>query len=62
MAMDFETVRGLRLIFALIFALVGAGAGIKYLPFGIAGAVAGGVIAALIGWNAVDFFKGRPEK
>ncbi len=60
MAMDFETVKALRFLFAIIFALVGGGAGIKY--FGPIGAAVGAVVGAVIGWNAVDFVKGRAHK
>ena len=68
MSMDFETVRFMRLAFAVIFAAVGIAAGIKYggiIPgvVGIYGAPAvGAVIGALVGWNAVDLIKGRAHK
>lgn len=68
MSMDFETVRFLRIIFGLIFAVVGGAAGVKYGPvlLGSSGSViapaVGAVIGALFGWNAVDFFKGRAHK
>jgi len=60
MAMDFETVKFMRFLFALVGAAIGAAAGIKY--YEVAGAVAGGVIGAIIGWNTVDLFKGRARK
>lgn len=68
MALDFETVRFLRLAFALIFAVVGGAAGIRYggvLPGPIGTIVApaiGGIVGAVFGWNLVDLFKGRAHK
>jgi hypothetical protein len=60
MSMDFETVRFLRVLFAVIFAIVGGAAGIKY--YGPIGAAAGIAIGAIFGYNAVDLFKGRAKK
>lgn len=60
MSMDFETVRFLRFLFALVFAAIGAGAGLKY--FGPVGAAGGAVLGAVIGFNAVDLVKGRASK
>ncbi len=60
MAMDFETVKFLRLLFALVFAFVGIAAGLKY--FGILGAIGGAFLGYIVGWNTVDFFKGRAHK
>jgi uncharacterized membrane protein len=60
MAMDFETVKFMRFLFALVGAAIGAAAGVKY--FGLAGAIGGFVIGAIIGWNTVDFIKGRAHK
>jgi hypothetical protein len=68
MSMDFETVRFLRFAFAVIFAIVGGAAGIKYggiLPGQIGAIVApaiGAVVGAIFGWNLVDLFKGRAHK
>ena len=68
MAMDFESVRFLRFAFAVIFAIVGGAAGIKYgtMLIGsvgeIVGPVVGVVIGAIIGWNTVDLIKGRAHK
>lgn len=68
MSMDFETVRFLRFAFAVIFAIVGGAAGIKYggiLPGPLGTFVApavGGVVGAIFGWNLVDLFKGRAHK
>jgi hypothetical protein len=68
MSMDFETVRFLRILFALIFAAVGAAAGIKYgqVVLGSLGTVAGPVVGVLVGavfgWNTVDWLKGRAQK
>ena len=60
MAMDFETVKFMRVLFAIIFgAVVGAG-GYKY--FGVIGAVAGVIIGVILGWNTVDLVKGRAHK
>ena len=60
MAMDFETVRFLRYVFAVVGFLIGGAAGIKY--YGTVGAVIGGVIGATVGWNTPDLFKGRTQK
>ena len=60
MAMDFETVKFMRFFFALVGVAIGAAAGVKY--FGLAGAIGGIVIGAIIGWNTVDFIKGRAHK
>lgn len=60
MAMDFETVRFMRILFAFVGAAIGAAAGFKY--FGMTGAIGGVVIGAIIGWNTVDLFKGRAHK
>ena len=60
MAMDFETVKFMRFLFALVGAAIGVAAGIKH--FGLAGAIGGFVIGAIIGWNTVDFIKGRAHK
>ena len=60
MAMDFETVRFLRIVFAVIGFCVGGAAGIK--DFGTMGGLIGGVIGAVIGWNVPDLFKGRTQK
>jgi hypothetical protein len=69
MSMDFETVRFLRVIFAVVFAVVGGAAGMKYLPLLIGpqqspllGPAVGAVVGALVGWNAVDLVKGRAHK
>jgi hypothetical protein len=68
MALDFETVRFLRFAFAVIFAVVGGAAGIRYgglLPGAIGTHIApaiGGVVGAIFGWNLVDMFKGRAHK
>jgi uncharacterized membrane protein len=60
MAMDFETVRFLRIIFAVVGFFVGGAAGIKY--YGTTGGLIGGVIGAIVGWNTPDLFKGRAHK
>ena len=60
MALDFESVKFLRLLFAGIFALVGGAGGLKY--YGPLGAVGGAVVGWLVGYNTVDFFKGRAHK
>jgi uncharacterized membrane protein len=60
MAMDFETVRYLRVVIAIVGFFVGAAAGFKY--YETAGALIGGVIGAIVGWNIPDFFKGRAQK
>jgi hypothetical protein len=68
MSMDFETVKFLRVIFLVIFAIVGGAAGVKYGPAllgsqgELIGPVVGAVIGGLIGWNAVDLVKGRARK
>ena len=60
MALDFETVRVLRWVFALIGAAAGGAIGLDYyqLPGAVGGVLAGGVL----GWNLVDMFKGRAQK
>ena len=60
MAMDFETVRFLRFVFAVVGFCIGGAAGIK--SYGAAGALIGGAIGAVIGWNVPDLFKGRTQK
>lgn len=60
MAMDFETVRQLRILFGIIGACVGGAAGISY--FETTGGLIGLVVGALVGWNAVDLIKGRTQK
>jgi hypothetical protein len=60
MAMDFETVRYLRIIIAVIGFFVGAAAGFRY--YEATGALIGGFIGAFVGWNIPDFFKGRAQK
>lgn len=68
MSMDFETVRFLRAIFLVIFAVVGGAAGVKYGPAMLGGQgeligpIAGAVLGAVVGWNAVDLVKGRAHK
>lgn len=68
MSMDFETVRFLRVIFGLIFAVVGGAAGLRYGPSllgadgSLIGPAVGAVVGALLGWNAVDLLKGRARK
>jgi len=60
MAMDFETVRQLRVLFAIVGAFVGGAAGAGY--FGSTGGLIGLAVGALVGWNAVDLIKGRTQK
>jgi hypothetical protein len=60
MAMDFETVRYLRWVFAVVGFCIGGAAGIK--NYGTTGALIGGVVGAIIGWNVPDLFKGRTQK
>lgn len=60
MAMDFETVRYLRVVIAIVGFFVGAATGFKY--YETTGALIGGVIGAIAGWNIPDFFKGRAQK
>lgn len=60
MAMDFETVRFLRVLFGLVFLAVGAAAGYRY--FDLLGAAGGALAGYVVGWNAVDLFKGRARK
>ena len=67
--MDFETVRFLRIICAVVFAVVAGAAGIKYGPAllgpsngPLGGPIAGAVVGAIVGWNAVDLVKGRARK
>jgi hypothetical protein len=68
MSMDFETVRFLRIIFAVIAAIVGGAAGVKYGPLllgeqsTLIGPIVGTVLGAIVGWNLVDFVKGRAHK
>lgn len=68
MAMDFETVRFLRVVFGLIFAVVGGAAGVKYGPTligsggSLIGPAVGAVVGAIFGWNTVDLLKGRARK
>jgi hypothetical protein len=68
MSMDFETVRFLRIIFAVIFAIVGGAAGVKYGPIllgehtQLVGPLVGTVLGAIVGWNLVDLVKGRAHK
>ena len=68
-SMDFETVRFLRIIFAVVFAAVGGAAGVKYGPVllgpqngPLGGPIVGAVIGAIVGWNTVDLIKGRARK
>jgi hypothetical protein len=66
--MDFETVRFMRLAFAVIFGAVGIAAGIKYggiIPGALgtyAAPAVGALIGAVFGWNVVDLIKGRAHK
>jgi len=67
--MDFETVRFLRIIFGVVFAVVGGAAGVKYGPGllgpqngSLVGPIVGAVVGAIVGWNAVDLVKGRARK
>jgi uncharacterized membrane protein len=60
MAMDFETVKFLRFVFAAVGFCIGGAAGIKY--YGTTGGLIGGVIGAIAGWNTPDLFKGRAQK
>jgi uncharacterized membrane protein len=60
MSMDFETVKFMRVLFAVIFAFVGGAGGFRY--FGIIGGIVGVLVGALIGWNTVDLLKGRAHK
>jgi hypothetical protein len=53
-------VRFLRVLFGLVFLAVGAAAG--YRSFGPLGAAGGALAGYVIGWNAVDLFKGRARK
>ena len=68
MSMDFETVKFLRIMFLVIFAVVGGAAGVKYGPTllgsqgEVIGPVVGAVVGGLVGWNAVDLVKGRARK
>lgn len=63
MSLDFDTVRYLRVLFGLVAALVGVGAGLRYLPqFGLLSMIGGGVIGFVVGWNLPDLFKGRAKK
>jgi membrane associated rhomboid family serine protease len=60
MAMDFETVRFLRIVFAVVGFCIGGAAGIKY--YGATGGLIGGVVGGIVGWNTPDLFKGRTQK
>ncbi len=60
MAMDFETVRFLRYLFAFGGAAIGAALGRDI--YGNLGLAAGIAVGALVGWNFVDLFKGRAQK
>jgi len=61
--MDFATVRFLRVIFAASGMMVGAAAGYRYLSgFPLLGPIGGGIVGAIVGWNAVDLIKGRAHK
>jgi uncharacterized membrane protein len=60
MAMDFETVRFLRFVFAVVGFCIGGAAGMNY--YDMIGGLIGGVIGAVIGWNTPDLFKGRAQK
>jgi len=60
MALDFETVRFLRWVFAVVGLCIGGAAGIK--SYGTNGALVGAAIGAVIGWNVPDLFKGRAQK
>jgi len=68
MSMDFETVRFLRVVFLVIFAVVGGAGGVKYGPVllgaqgELIGPIVGAVVGALFGWNMVDLVKGRAHK
>jgi len=60
MAMDFETVKFLRRLFGGLCAFIGAAAGYQY--FAMLGGVGGAIVGYAVGWNLVDFFKGRAHK
>jgi hypothetical protein len=60
MSMDYETVKFLRFVFAVVLLLIGAAAGFRY--YGLLGAIGGAFAGYIIGWNTVDFFKGRAGK
>ena len=60
MAMDFETVKQLRILFAIVGAAIGGAAGLSY--FETTGGLIGLVVGAVVGWNAVDLIKGRAHK
>jgi hypothetical protein len=60
MSMDFETVRFMRILFGLVFLVVGAAGG--YIYFGTLGAAGGALVGYVVGWNTVDLFKGRASK
>ena len=63
MALDFATVRFLRVLIAVVGALIGAGAGMKYFPsLSIISIAIGGLIGFVVGWNIPDLFKGRTQK
>ena len=62
-AMDFATVRFLRIVFGITGALIGAAAGYRYLgAFPLLAPAAGAIVGFVIGWNAVDLIKGRAHK
>ena len=60
MAMDLETVKFMRRLFGVVFALIGAAAGHRY--YGTLGAVGGIFVGYVVGWNIVDLLKGRAHK
>jgi divalent metal cation (Fe/Co/Zn/Cd) transporter len=61
--MDFATVRFLRVVFAACGAVMGAAVGFRYLGgFPLLGPIGGGIVGAIVGWNAVDLIKGRAHK
>jgi uncharacterized membrane protein len=60
MAMDFETVRFLRFVFAVVGFGIGGATGLRY--YGTTGGLIGCVIGAIVGWNTPDLFKGRTQK
>ena len=63
MALDFATVRFLRVLIAVVGALIGAGAGMKYFPsLSIISIAIGGLIGFVVGWNIPDLFKGWTQK
>jgi hypothetical protein len=61
--MDFATVRFLRIVFAVTGALIGGAGGFRYLAgFPVIASIGGGIVGAIVGWNAVDLIKGRAHK